>query len=125
MIEKEIITDHAVVRFIERHDRMDLSRIRRACGGALAPDQMILACLNDHGINIADVRGRMMTDTLRTAVGMGAAAVRMGRVRLMISGGRVVTVKPTGWDRFSPRRYGTRFPGRASPARSHNYGEWR
>lgn len=103
MRKRPLITDHAVVRFLERHDGLDLGAVRLACGGALAADMVILDHLAAHaGLDVGAVRRRILTPTVRTALAMGAAGVRMGHVRLVITDGRVVTVRLTAWDRVPP-----------------------
>lgn len=104
MSRRQFVSDHAVVRFLERHDGRDLTSVRAACGGADAHDVAILDHLAAHeGLNVAYVRRRILTPTVRTALGMGAAGVRMGHVRLIIVNGRVVTVRLSAWDRITPR----------------------
>lgn len=104
MSRRQLVSDHAVVRFLERHDGLDLSQARAACGGPTAHDIAILDHLAVHeGLDIASVRRRILTPVVRTALSMGAAGVRMGRIRLVIISGTVVTVRLTAWDRMEPR----------------------
>jgi hypothetical protein len=94
------ISAHAIVRFIERNDGLDLSDVRRKCGGPEARTTEILRCLaRDHGVDIGAVRRRMDTPAVRIGVAMGANAVHVGRVRLIIKDGCVVTAKRAEWDR--------------------------
>lgn len=96
------ITNHAVVRFLERHDGLDLARLREAFGDN---DGRILDWLErTENISAAGVRDRMMTDALATALGTGASAVRIGAVKLVIVSGRVVTVRMATWGVMNGRR---------------------
>ena len=96
------ITNHAVVRFLERHDGFDLAGLREAFGDN---DGGILDWLErNENISAAGVRDRMMTDAVATALATGAAAVRIGAVKLVIVKGRVVTVRMASWGVNNGRR---------------------
>ena len=98
----DAITHHAVIRFLERHDRFDMSGLRDAFAG---DEERILRWLErNEGINVRRIRERMMTPALRTALASGASGVRMGHVRLVIVDGHVVTVRFNAWDHEHFRR---------------------
>jgi hypothetical protein len=101
MTARAYITDHAVVRWLERHDGIDLAGIRAAlrAEGQFASDGAVLARLKrDRGISADSVRSRMATPTLDIAVRSGASGVRTQGVRMVIVGGHVVTVRLVEWD---------------------------
>lgn len=92
------ITDHAVIRFLERHDGFDLRSVRtlvgRRDGDALA--YLAVRC----GIDVGAVRRRMLTPHVAAGLRLGASSVVVGSVRLVIANGRVVTVKCVAWGRL-------------------------
>lgn len=96
-----VITDHAVVRFIERNDGIDTRAAREmASATADGSDAAILLALGIlEGIDASDVRHRMLTPTLRTAIGCGAIGVKRDHLRFVIIDGRVITVRLAMWDR--------------------------
>jgi hypothetical protein len=96
------ITNHAVVRFLERHDGFDFAGLREAFGDN---DGRILDWLErNENLSAAGVRDRMMTDAVATAIASGASAVRLGPVKLVIVDGRVVTVRMATWGVMNGRR---------------------
>lgn len=95
------ISDHAVVRWLERHDGLDLApiRARLRANGQHPTDAAVLVMLKHaRQIDADRVRRRMATPALEVAVRCGATAVRVDGVRVVIVDGRVVTVRLAEWD---------------------------
>ncbi len=96
MTRREIITEHAVVKWIEVHDGRDLRGVRRDLRRAGIGDAGARAVLEhlrrDEGFDESAVRREMTTPAVLLAVQARASAVRVGRVSLVISGGVVVSV---------------------------------
>ena len=93
MRAEDVVTDHAVVRWLERHDGVDLTEARQVVG-ELAPDGHLLRYLEQHeGYNIAAIRERICSPAVLVAIGCGATGVRNDRVRLVITDGKVITIK--------------------------------
>lgn len=90
------ITDHALLRYVERIMGVDVGAAREAMGRQLLPetcDADVLGFLADYmGIDVETVRDRMVTDGVRMACGCGAGGIRVSGVRYAIADGRVVTV---------------------------------
>lgn len=91
-----LITAHAMVRWLERAEGRDLRAMRQAFErhrGHAPDDGELLQFLSLYtGERLGEVRARIMTPALRTAIALGASKVRRGRVWLVIAGGCVVTV---------------------------------
>lgn len=93
---RDIITAHAMIRWLERFEGRDLTVMRGAferTRGHAPDDGELLQFLSAYtGERLGDIRARILTPALRTAIALGASKVRRGRVWLVIAGGCVVTV---------------------------------
>lgn len=121
MTSSVVVTNHAVVRWIERHDGIDLSEVRAAVGGGSGRDvdAAILAALAAGGIDPHAVRRRILTPAVLLAVRSGACSVRVGGVRLVIADGRIITVRRPEWDGEACRRYGATRARASKEAAAH------
>ncbi len=94
--DRDIVTAHAMVRWLERFEGRDLTVMRGAferTRGRVPDDGELLQFLSAYtGERLGDIRARIVTPALRTAIALGASKVRRGRVWLVITGGCVVTV---------------------------------
>lgn len=94
MNTEPIITNHAMVRYLERkHGRM----VKRLCREVRATgDYAIVAELTErHGLNLADLKAEMLAPPVLDAFRAGARAVKHDGVRFVFQDGHVVTVTPT------------------------------
>lgn len=129
MSTRDLITAHAMVRWLERGEGRDLGVMRAAfwCSrGREAEDGELLDFLGSYtGESRSDIRRRIWTPALATAIDLGARAVRRGPVWLIIEGGRVVTVLYRRREILMPGRRGARrsTKGRRS-VRSWVGGDW-
>lgn len=95
--DKYMVTDHAMVRFLERVEGYDLTEIRDAlAGGGLEPqDHEILDMLEiEYGLTRDYLVNRVAPETVRNAVKAGAKRIRMGQWTWVIVERRVVTIEP-------------------------------
>lgn len=104
MSRRHPVTNHAVVRWIERHDGICLDRVRRLAAMVRpsdVDDEILYLLATEYGFDVAAaVRADIMSRAaVAIALGCGASGVRIGRVRLVIVNGRVVTVRINTWDR--------------------------
>lgn len=112
MMTTGAVSDHAVVRWLERVEGIDLRPYRAlaaARGRAHWGDAGVLEHLAGR-LAPGEVRQRILaSELLRTALRTGAASVRMGAVRAMIQDGVVATFKPAR--RAKVEKHGRRRPG--------------
>lgn len=96
MSHRDLVTSHALVRWLERAEGRDLAPMRRAFERARwhePNDAELVAFLADYtGERIDTIRGRILTANVRRAIALGANRVRRGRVWIVIEGGCVVTI---------------------------------
>lgn len=94
--DRDIVTAHAAVRWLERAEGRNLEPMRAAYERARwrAPnDSELLAFLSDYtGERLDQIRTRILTANVRRAIALGANRVRRGRVWIVIEGGCVVTI---------------------------------
>lgn len=98
---RPVITAHAVVRYLERICGADLDVARFVVadrGGDPTADGAVLEVAETYlGIDVAAARHAMERDAVARAVELGAKSVRIGRARLVIEAGRIVTVERVEW----------------------------
>lgn len=90
------VTDHALVRWLERVEGMDLTMAREGrqrCPGAWNGDRGLVRVL-DRLIDIEAVRARILTPTAIAAWKAGATSVRVSNAKLVFCGSVVVSVLP-------------------------------
>lgn len=118
MSTRDLITAHAMVRWLERGEGRDLGVLRAAflrMRGRDAEDGELLDFLGSYtGESLGEIRRRIWTPALATAIDLGARAVRRGPVWLIIEGGRVVTVLYRRREILMPARRGA---GRSTKGR--------
>lgn len=103
-----MISAHAVLRWLERVDGVDLGPVRRALAargvGELGDAQMLGFLAAAGVVDLAAVRGRILTPKVMQAIGCGVKAVEVGVARLVIRDGVVVTVTPRHREAHHARR---------------------
>lgn len=94
---RAMVTDHAIVRWLERVEGYDFDDIREELGpkGKISMDTRILNYLaNKYGLFRGHVIYRIATKQVRNAIKIGAKKVHRGNQTLVINGGVVVTLVP-------------------------------
>lgn len=92
------LTAHAMVRYLERFERVDVANLRRLSvqSGFGDNDASVLQfCWHYNHIDLVEVRNRLLTPSVRMALKYGAKSVVVGPMRLMIRDGVVTTCKFT------------------------------
>ena len=90
------VTDHALVRWLEQVEGMDLTMAREArqrCPGAWNGDRGLVRVL-ERMIDVEAVRARMLSPTVIAAWKAGATSVRVRNAKLVLTSTTVVTVLP-------------------------------
>lgn len=91
------ISDHAVLRYLERVRGLDVDELWRVCGGNpkhMPNDHEVVCWLDRHGHNVEFVRASMLTGQVKAAIACGAKSVVIGDHRFIIRNSVVVTVAP-------------------------------
>lgn len=94
---RAMVTDHAIVRWLERIEGYDFDDIRSQieAKGKKATDKRVLDHLADkYGLFRGHVIFRIATKQVRNAIKMGASKVHRGNQTLVISRGQIVTLTP-------------------------------
>lgn len=113
MSNRQIITAHALVRYLERVRSLDLAPYRAAMPAVgLDPDDdgALLHFLEVYTpLDLASARRDLLSAPVRQALGCGAQAAVVGGFRYVIINGQIVTVmprpdKPARIDRRDARR---------------------
>jgi len=81
----KLVTDHAVRRWFERVEEMDLSKIARL------PDQVVLGILRGNGVDVELRRGFIARLTF-SAIRAGARRLKWQGYQFVIADGQVVTI---------------------------------
>jgi len=92
-----IVTDHVIVRWLERVEGYDFDDIKKELKeeGKEDGDRQILEYLADKfGLFRGHVIFRIATKQVRNAIQMGAKRIHRGNQTLVISDGRIVTLTP-------------------------------
>lgn len=95
--QRQLVTDHAIIRWLEHVEGYDFDDIRKELGPAdeAAMDRLVLNYVADkYGLFRGHVVYRIVTKQVRNAIKMGAKRVHRGTQTLVISGGRIVTLMP-------------------------------
>jgi len=88
----KLVTDHAVRRWFERVEEMDLSKI------AHRPDQVVLGILRGNGVDVELRRGFIARLTF-SAIRAGARRLKWQGYQFVIADGQVVTIMERGANR--------------------------
>ncbi len=120
---RNLITAHAVIRWLERAEGVDLRPIRRAArreGCAPGDDGALVRFIETAtDIDLAPARRALGSAEVRLAIRIKATAIRVGPVVAVLKAGAVVTVKwPT---RNRPYGRGHSLPRRAPSRRDRRY----
>lgn len=103
--QHKIITDHALLRYLERVEGYDVHNARRSVERTEPRhrDFHVLEWLSVYaGVNTEAKRQALITPKLLAAIAAGAKAVFIGPVNFIIKGGSVVTVKTVEWRAMRP-----------------------
>jgi hypothetical protein len=99
--QRAVITAHAVVRYLERICGADLDVARGVLinqGRDPEDDRAVIDVARTYlGIDVQAAEDAMQTEAVARAVRLGATSVRIGKARLVIRDGRVVTVERVEW----------------------------
>ncbi len=96
---REMVTDHVIVRWLERVEGYDFDDIRKSLGNGKknVTDKQILRHLADNfGLFRGHVIYRIATKQVKAAIKLGATKVNRGDWTLVINQGVVVTLVPRG-----------------------------
>ncbi len=89
------VSDHAIIRWLERVEGCDLDWVRedlRKSGRFADSDTQVLTYLRDKvGLDIADIEARILTPVVRAGIAAGSRTIRVGNVCLEIADGCMVT----------------------------------
>ena len=91
------VTNHALLRYLERGCGLDVAQVRRDMRAAdkdasMADSAVLVFIERERKIDMAKLRERMMTPLVAAAIHAGARSVRYGELWLVLQGGSVVTV---------------------------------
>lgn len=86
-----IISDHALLRYLQRVKGVDVAQYRRMAHGGASDYHILQAIERVTGCDIEALRGRLLTPSVQAAVNIGAAGVVIGGARFKIKAGKVVT----------------------------------
>jgi hypothetical protein len=93
-----VVSTHAVLRYIERGMGVDLASIRRemrAAGAQVFDDKALLAFIEVRdGISEDKIREQLTAPIVIAAINAGASRVTLSDCRLVIQDKRIVTVLP-------------------------------
>lgn len=96
MSRRDFISEHALVRWLERASRIDLAASRAAFermrGREPADGELLAFLARFEGLDLPAVRAEMLTANVRRAIAAGCASVRLKGLRLIVKNGVVVTV---------------------------------
>lgn len=85
------VTAHAILRWLERVERIDLQGLRDECVAGVS-DANLVALLRLRGFDIEQTIDTILSPATRTAIRLGAIAVRRSGFEVMIKDGVVVTI---------------------------------
>ena len=98
-IVRDPVTNHAIVRWLERIEGRDLSPAReayRAMFGHDPKDGDLVGFLSRYGVeDPAAIRARILTPMVRAAIALGAGSIKTKGHYLIIEDGRIVTIYET------------------------------
>lgn len=116
---RDIVTAHAIVRWLERVMKVHVAALRLAAkraGIKAMVDGALLQFIQDNtDVDVAAVKARLGSGEVRMAIALGARSYPMAGAVLVIKGGCVVTVKPASRS-ARPQRYGKAI-NRRTPSR--------
>jgi hypothetical protein len=102
-VSRKVISDHAVVRWLERVCGHDLSKVRKeveiVTGSPPRSDSVLLSHMEQyHRLDVAAIRREIATGDVVSLIGSGIrdVPVRNRRFRLKIKSGKVTTVIEIG-----------------------------
>jgi hypothetical protein len=98
-----IVTQHAMVRYLERKHGRNIKALCRAAfkaGDAAVLKQMVAV----HGLDIAALKAEILTPPVLAAMAAGAKAIRHDGVRFVFQNHCVVTVTPSAMPTPRARR---------------------
>lgn len=104
--KNHIITDHALLRYLERVEGIDVEQARRQASSPKRPanDHEVIAWLSTYGQHdLQAMRDSLVTPQLKMAIQAGARVVNRGDYRYVIRSSVVVTIKTGDWRRMRPR----------------------
>jgi hypothetical protein len=101
------VTAHAVLRWLERIEGEDIEGVRRILRAKGRPDDdgTVVKVLAAYGLDIGEIKRRILPDGYLAAVQLGARCIRTGHAKLVIVDGKVVSVMGMG-QRVTPRSAG-------------------
>lgn len=97
MTERQAITDHALLRYLERVKGLDVARARAPRSkktGRPLNDHEVLKRLEKSGLDIESIRHSLLTPNVSAAIAVGAKSVVCGDHRFVIRNSVVVTTAP-------------------------------
>lgn len=117
--DEELVTVHAILRWLERVDGYDMPALRQAArrDGLADPaneGHLVVWLRHRSSIDIDGVVAKLTPAKVREALAVRATSVRMGAFVFVLGNGRVVTVKPATQRRMRPLQHGAR---RRAPSR--------
>lgn len=92
-----MVSDHAVVRWLERVEKVDIDSIRRelSSNGEEPSDPAILGYLWKHrNITKGYIIWKLLRDNIIRAIKLGATRINSGEWSYIIRNGTVITVEP-------------------------------
>jgi hypothetical protein len=92
-----MITKHAMIRWAERAEGVDMASVRRsvraAGGNANAPRDVLAHLHSAHGLSPERLEAKVLTPEVRAAAGSSTEQrVPVGEAIAVVNGGKVVTV---------------------------------
>ena len=92
------VTAHAVLRWLERIEGEDIEGVRRILREQGRPDDdgTVVKVLAAYGLDIGEIKRRILPDRCLAAVQLGARCIRRDGVRLVCTDGHVVSVLGRG-----------------------------
>lgn len=85
------VSAHAILRWLERVERMDLEAVRATVAPGIS-DKHLVGHLRLQGVDIDRVISTILSPATQRAIELGAIAVRRSGFRIVIEKGVVVTV---------------------------------
>ena len=90
-----MVTDHAILRYIERVQGLDLTGLAAQFGLTGADDYRLVGALNQAGyIDRRQIAADILTPLVRSVCKFGRGNVKTSRMVVVIGSGSVVTILP-------------------------------
>lgn len=97
MQDEIVVSDHAIIRYLERVKGVDVELIKEAEGITTACDYEVICCLKHaHNIDINSIKKEILTDKLKEMISIiGDAKYPIGHgLRAIVRENTIVTIKP-------------------------------